>query len=34
MDVKFDEMETAMAVVNGLAPRFENLIVAFDALEI
>ena len=32
MNVHIDDKEMAMAVLNGLPPRFDNLIVAPDAL--
>ncbi|CDF39892.1 unnamed protein product [Chondrus crispus] len=32
MSVEIDDKEIAMAVLNGLPPRFDNLIVALDAL--
>ena len=32
MNVEIDDKEIAMAVLNGLPPRFDNLIVALDAL--
>lgn len=32
MDVTIDEKEVAMAVLNGMPPRFDNLIVVLDAL--
>jgi gag-polypeptide of LTR copia-type len=32
MDVNIDETEVAMAVLNGLPPKYDHLIVALDAL--
>ena len=32
MSIEIDDKEIAMAVLNGLPPRFDNLIVALDAL--
>jgi hypothetical protein len=32
MDVTIDEEEVAMAVLNGLPPKYDNLIVALDTI--
>ncbi len=32
MDVTIDDKEMAMAVLNGLPPRFETIITALDAI--